>query len=273
MDEIYERILEVRKKGEEAVLVTVVEKEGSTPAPPGTKMLVQADGTTLGTVGGGALERLAFTKALELLEQQNSALVRYTLWGEDQVGEGEATGMICGGRVALFFEYLGYAARAYLFGAGHVGQAVARYLRGLRWFVTVIDERQGFAANVSGVNRAITANYASALTDESLPAGGFYVIATPSHDSDYLVLKRILLSTWHPRYVGLVASRRKAAEFRERLAADLGKDLDLSLLYAPVGLDLGGRSPDEVALSIVAEMQALRYGKTGHKHMRLLPEG
>lgn len=272
MDEIYECILELRKKGEEAMLVTVVEKEGPTPAPPGAKMLVQADGATSGTVGGGALERLAVAKALELLERQSSALVRYALWGEDQVGEGEATGMICGGKVALFFEYLGYTARAYLFGAGHVGQAVARYLKGLRWFVTVIDERQGLA-NVSGANRIIVADYASALTNESLPAGGFYVIATPSHDSDYLVLKRILSSTWRPRYVGLVASRRKAAEFYERLSADLGENLDLGLLYTPVGLDLGGRSPDEVALSIVAEMQALRYGKMGHKHMRLLPEG
>ncbi len=272
MDEIYEHILALRKKGEEAVLVTVVEKEGSTPAPPGTKMLVQADGTTLGTVGGGALERLAGAKALELLRRQESALVRYSLWGEDQVGEGEVTGMICGGRVALFFEYLGYAARAYLFGAGHVGQAVARYLKGLRWFVTVIDERPGLA-DMSEANRAITAEYAAALAGEAVPAGGFYVIATPSHDSDYVALKRVLCSDWQPRYVGMVASRRKTAEFHERLAADLGQGVDWSLLYAPVGLDLGGRSPEEVALSIVAEMQALRYGKTGHKHMRLAPTG
>jgi xanthine dehydrogenase accessory factor len=265
---IYARISELLQRGGEAMLVTVVDKQGSTPALPGTKLLMQAGGNPLGTVGGGALEHLAIEKALQLLGQRTSLLLRYSLTEGDQVIDGEATGMVCGGRVALFYEYLGHATRVVIYGAGHVGQAVARWLSRLQCYVAVVDPRPEMLAQLQGANRALQSGFEQAFQGETMPEGGYYIIATPGHESDYEVLKRIYSSGWAPRYVGMVASKRKAATFVQKLREELGENLDLGALYTPVGLDLGGSTPDEVALSIVSEMQALRNDKAGHCHMR-----
>ena len=108
MCEIYDRIVHLGERGGEAVLVTVVDKEGSAPAAPGAKMLVYTDGTTVGTVGGGALERLATSEALELLEQKRPLLVTYSLGEDGQASDAERINMACGGRASFFYDYLGY---------------------------------------------------------------------------------------------------------------------------------------------------------------------
>ncbi len=270
VDALYRAITELRGQGRAAMLVTVVEKEGSGPAVPGTKMLVMADGVTLGTVGGGALERLATRKALELLAERRSILVRYALGEDGAAAEAEPTGMICGGQAALFFDYLGYELRVCILGAGHVGKALVDCLQPLHGYITVIDPRAEMIAQIVGASRLVTAEYVAALQEEPDEPGTFYVIATPGHAADYIVLKTLFSRDRSPRYVGLVGSKKKVAIFVERLRAELGDAVDLSAMYSPVGLDLGGTTPEEVALSITAEIQALRYGRAGNKHLRLL---
>jgi xanthine dehydrogenase accessory factor len=267
--EVYERIAHLREQGGEAVLVTVVDKEGSAPAPPGAKMLVYADGSTVGTVGGGAMERLATPKALELLEQKRCLLITYSLGEDGDAFDGEPVNMACGGRASLFYDYLGYQAHIYIFGAGHVGRAIAYHLKGLPYHVTVVDHRQGLLTDLDGADRVLITEYDEALQDEQMPTGAFYVIATPSHAFAYVVLHRIFASGWQPRYVGIVGSRRKASSMLQRLAEELGDKADLDSIYCPVGLDLGGRTPEDIAIAIVAEIQALRHDKTGHRHMRI----
>jgi xanthine dehydrogenase accessory factor len=269
VDRIYEAILDLRRAGQAAMLVTVADKQGSAPALPGTKMLVYADGQTLGTVGGGALERLANTKALELLGQRQSLLVHYTLTEQGQLTDSEPTGMVCGGRAALLYEYLGHGMRVCIFGAGHVGKTLVDCLKRLPCYTIVVDPRPELIAQVEGANRLVTCEYAAAFQNEPVPTGAFYVIATPGHEMDYEVLKRTLSADWAPRYVGLVASKRKATVFMQRLREELGNNLDLCALYTPVGLDLGGSTPEEIAISITAEIMALQYDKLGHKHLRL----
>jgi xanthine dehydrogenase accessory factor len=95
------------------------------------------------------------------------------------------------------------------------------------------------------------------------------VIATPSHRFDYAVLRRALTSGWAPRYVGLIASKKKATGFLQDLKAELGENADLKSLYMPIGVDTGGSSAAEIAVSIIAEIQAVRYGRTGLRHLRL----
>ena len=179
--------------------------------------------------------------------------------------------MLCGGRVALFYEHLPSRPRVYLFGGGHVGQALVRHLKDLDFHVTMIDSRTGIESAGLEVNRLLIADYDRALSDEHVPEGGFFVIATHSHRFDYALLRRILTAGWKPRYVGMVASKKKAAGFLQDLKAELGADVDADLpaLYMPIGLDTGGRSAAEIAVSIAAEIQAVRYGRSGLPHLRL----
>jgi xanthine dehydrogenase accessory factor len=267
--EVFEKVIELQKTGQEGVLVTVVEKEGSGPLPAGARMLVYGDARTTGTIGGGALEQIATRKALDVLREQKSRLERYALTEQNEITEGEPTGMPCGGRVVLFYEYLRSTPRLYLFGGGHVGQELIHHLRNLDFHVTVIDERAGIEGGVVGADRVLVADYHQALGDERVPAASFFVIATSSHRFDYDLLRRILTSGWNPRYVGVIASRNKATTFLQNLAADLGADADLRMLYMPIGLDMGGSSAAEIAVSIVAEIQAVRYGRSGLSHLRL----
>ena len=269
MINVFEKIVELQQTGGDGVLVTVVEKEGSGPLPPGAKMLVYDDGRTVGTIGGGALELLATRTALEVLCEQKSRLKRYALSEQNEVVEGEPTGMLCGGRVALFYEYLPANPRVYLFGGGHVGQALVRHLRDLDFHVAVIDSRAGIDDAGLGADRVLIADYDRALSDEQVPEGGFFVIATHSHRFDYALLRRVLTSDWKPRYVGVIASKKKATGFLRDLKTELGSGADLRALYMPIGLDTGGSSAAEIAVSIAAEIQAVRYGRSGLLHLRL----
>ena len=268
MDAVYEAIVDARRRGEGAVLVTVVEAHGSTPARMGAKMLVRANGERLGTVGGGALEYEATRKAQELLASRRSLLQRYSL-SDDQAFEGEATGMVCGGAATLFYDYIGFSHHAFVFGGGHVGRAVVRLLGTLPYHTTVVDPRPEVAHDLAGADRVVTAEYLSALNDADVPLGGFFVIATPSHEADYDVLHHIMASSWQPAYVGMIGSRRKTEALLARLRDALGDAAPWNSLYSPIGLDVGGPTPEEIAVSIAAEMQAVRYDKPGHRHMRL----
>ena len=269
---IYEELLELHRSGGDAILATVVEKDGSGPLPPGAKMLIYRDGRTAGTVGGGDLERLATEKAAELLRERRSHLQRYALLDRHRVAEEEeTTGMVCGGKVTLFYEYVSSGPRLYIFGGGHVGQALAHHLRNLPYYVTIVDDRPGIEQALPAVDRVRIEDYESALEGDDVPQGSFFVIATPAHAADYVVLRRLVTSNWKPRYVGLLSSRTKANALLRRLRAELGEDIDLSAVYAPVGLDVGGSSADEIAISIIAEMQALRHERPGHRHLMAPP--
>jgi xanthine dehydrogenase accessory factor len=269
VDKLYESILQSRQRGEEAVVATVVETEGSTPARVGAKLLVRSDGTTVGTVGGGELETAVIARAQQLIAQRQGTLVRYTLTEDDHAVEGEVTGMLCGGNVTIFFDYIGRGARAYIYGAGHVGRALAQTLSGLGYYITVIDNRAEMADDVPGADRTLIADFVTALDDEYVAEGAYFLIATPSHDDDYATLRRVMASDWEPIYVGMLGSVQKSSTMRQRLRSDLGDDAPWHVLYTPVGLDVGGSTPAEIAISIASEMQAIRYGKNGHRHMRL----
>jgi xanthine dehydrogenase accessory factor len=270
--EIYEEILKLKEAGGDGVLATVVDKQGHCPAAIQAKMLVFADGRTLGTVGGGALEMKARQKAGEVLKRGQGFLEKYFLGEDEQPIDAQPTGMICGGWVTIFYEYIGAGEPLYMFGAGHIGRALAYHLKGLNFRLTVIDDRGELLKEMAAEGHVLTFLYDQFFKEEQIPAGGFVVIATYSHDMDYEVLKRIYELQGLPRYIGLIASRRKRDQMLTRLKDDLGGEVDLDRLYCPCGLDTGGRSPDEIAISMIAEIQALRYGKKGHKHLKELGE-
>lgn len=273
MTEIFEDLLKLKSNGEAGVLVTVVEKEGHGPAVVGTKMLVRPGGEKTGTVGGGALEHAAAKRALKVMEEQQGGLQKYLLSPDNELidpgTDVEKTGMMCGGAVTLFFEYFGSGAHLYIFGAGHIGKALAYHLRHLDYYITIVDNREGMAEALEGVQRRITTNYKTALQDQTVRPGSYFIIVTHSHALDYVVLKRIYEAGWQTPYIGLIASKRKAPVMVEQLKQEMGAELNLDNLYSPIGLRTGGTLPHDIALSIAAELQAVRYGKTGNNHMKL----
>jgi len=266
--DVLREVIKLREEGKEGVLITVVEKIGSGPSRVGDKMLVKPDGSKTGTVGGGTLEQIAVKRALSLLKERKNLLEKYDLSGE---GDKNAvkSGMLCGGNVTLFYEYIGTGPRVYIFGAGHVGKALVYHLRKLDYFITVLDSRKEILDELEGAHEKILTGYEKAFEDREIPEGSFFIITTHSHVTDYTVLKKIYEAHVKPSYIGLVASPNKARTLIERLRKELGKGLNLNILYTPVGLDIGGETPHEIAISIISEMQAVRYGKSGHRHLKM----
>ncbi len=275
MSAIYERIANLMRRGETGVLITVVAKGGSAPASPGTKLLLLSSGERVGTVGGGSLEHVALKKAQDILQDPRCLMQEFSPGEEGEIVDADRLGMICGGNITLFFAPLGHAAGVYLFGAGHIGRALASHLRESPFRTVLLDTRgdvleavKWHAGADDQPDKIHVPDYASIGTDVVIPDGSYVVIATHSHDLDYRVLRELYAKQCRPRYIGVVASRRKARVMVEQLAAELNTKPDLSCLYMPVGLDIGGGLPQEISISIVAEILCLHYGKSGLKHLR-----
>lgn len=175
--------------------------------------------------------------------------------------------MVCGGSVSIFFEYISPGTHVYIFGAGHVGKALIQHMKNLNYYITLLDHREGIFEDIEGVQRTFKIDYSDIKISEDIPQGSYIVIVTPSYNLDYAALKWAYKSGFKPSYIGMIASKKKLEMVMEKLVGDFDKEMDLKALYAPIGLDIGGTTPDEIAISIIAEIQALRYGKEGHKHV------
>jgi xanthine dehydrogenase accessory factor len=243
--------------GEDVVLVTVVATAGSVPPRVGFRMVVTAGGAE-GTVGGGALENEAIRMARALLQGGGEARLERI--------DVAAIGMACGGEVTLFLEPFRSAPRLWIFGGGHIGKALAPMAAAVGFSVTVADNRPEFAdkARFPEAERTICAPY-----DESVklvPAGAFVAILTHGHAHDEEVLRAMTMMEPRLPYVGMVGSSRKIAKALDEIRAsgvDPGPDV-----YAPIGLDLGGDTPGEIALAIAAQILGVRHRKDGLPHYR-----
>jgi xanthine dehydrogenase accessory factor len=254
---IWEAILEVLAGSGRGALATVVRTSGSVPQRPGARLLLRPDGTTLGTVGGGAIEE-AVREALHEVQCGGQPRFIARELGYD-------LGMCCGGRMELFVEPIEAAPRLWIFGAGHIAMPTAALARSVGFDVSVVDEREEWNSEVRfpGCARELT-DPASALGRRPLTAADWLLIVTHDHRLDEEILGLAVGLT--PRYVGLVGSRRKVFRLVQRIAARQGT-VALDRVYAPVGLDLGAVGPEEIAVSIVAELVALRRGKRTAQHL------
>jgi len=272
MKNVYESVPDLLARGEACVLVTIVETSGSVPAGPGAKLLVSSSGPVAGTVGGGPLESAAIEEAKRTLGTGECLLKKYSLeehvLGTSGVANAQETGMMCGGHVTLFYEHLSSSDRIVIFGAGHVGQSLVHHLGRMGRSVVVVDTREDILRGIVGPAKILLESFEEVPEKVKLPDGCYVVVCTNTHDSDLEVLKGLYSMEARPAYIGALASERKAATMRERLREAFGDGFDTKYLYMPVGLDIGGRSVDEIAISIIAEMQAIKHEKQGLLHMR-----
>ncbi len=238
--------------GEDGVMATVVSTSGSTPQQPGARMLLRADGTLVGTVGGGAVEAAIIEAMRHCLVEGRPRLVEQDL--------GQDLGMCCGGRMSIFVEPIQQAPRLVIFGAGHVGQATAPIAAAAGFAVTVVDDREDLntAERFPSATRLL-AEPQEAATELAITERDWLLIATHDHPLDEEALDHYARGPH--RYIGMIASKRKVFRILGRIASR-GPLPNLDKVYAPVGLPLGGASPGEIAISVVAELVALRRGQT-----------
>jgi len=267
MTNIYDELVKVQKSGEPCMMVTVVEDSGNTPVVVGKKMLVLEDGSSFGTVGGGAIEYNAIEKCKDLIKNQKSVFEKYLLSEGKIIKDAKTLPMACGGRASLFYEYIGPKGYVYIFGAGHVGQALSNVLKTMDFHVTIIDSRKEVYDRVKLCDRKVLSSYSDFLDNEGIKENSYVVICTPSHKYDYNVMNKILELKLKPKYVGMLCSKVKLKEFLEKTYETFGRKVDLTNFYAPIGLDTGGGSPEEIAISISSEILSILYEKKGHKHM------
>ncbi len=273
MENIYESLVALQKQGIPVMMVTVVEKTGDGPVEVGKKMIVGANKEAHGTVGGGALEFYAREKCKELLITKTNLYEKYLL-AEGKVYPNATTlPMACGGMCTLFYEYVGAKEYIYVFGAGHVGQALVNVLKTMPFHVTVIDERKEVAAAFQNADLIYEMPFVTFIEEWGIRENSFVVVCTPSHKYDYHVINKIIELKLKPRYVGMLCSPVKLRDYLEKTYQTFGQDIDLSKFYSPIGLDLGGGSPAEIAISITAEILALSNDKPNSIHMRETTHG
>jgi xanthine dehydrogenase accessory factor len=256
--EILEAFLEELREGRRAALATIVRATGSTPRTVGARMLVRADGPPLGTIGGGAFEAMVVADAREMLSREaGPPLVKRYAFTEQGA---DALGMACGGAAEVLIEVASAGPRLVVFGAGHVGVALVRLAATVGFECELVDDREEAVEAAKGKvpGRAVLCDPEYASGVPKLDPACFVAVVTRCHRTDRLALAHVLPSP--VRYLGLIGSRRKRTVIFDQLHREDGIPLDaLERVRCPIGLPLGGDTPEEIAVSIVAELLQVRH--------------
>jgi len=251
------------------VLCQIVRAEGSTPGKPGWKLLARPDGSAFGNLGGGAFEALVKADALAKLGDDGAVSEVKRYYFTEEAVKGEPTGMVCGGMAEVFLEILVAAPMLVICGGGPVGQALARAGALAGFELLVADDRAEFrrpelfppGTRIAGVARGYEEAFLESLARRDL----YVAVVSRCWETDAAALVSVLRQDpARLRYLGLMGSRRKIARVRDEVAAQ-GADPDRHPWHAPIGLPVGGDSPGEIAISIVAEMLETRYGRDGRE--------
>ncbi len=253
--DLWEEIVRLRRAGVPAALCTVVSTRGSTPGKQTMKMLVRADGTTLGSVGGGCVEKDAVAMAREAIASDRARTRTFQLNRLDDPD----TGLICGGQVTILAEPV-VPPRLVLFGGGHVAEAVARMAPACDFHVEVCDPRPEFAnpSRHPEAHATFCGSWAEAVARQGGAEHHYLVVVTRGHHDDLEVLRELWRARVRPPYLGMIGSRAKKAQL-DRILADEGADAAwLAAVKTPIGLEIGARSPGEIAVSLLAELVRLR---------------
>jgi xanthine dehydrogenase accessory factor len=243
--------------GEPVALVTITGSTGSTPQRVGAKMLVYEDGRTVGTIGGGCYENEAFWKAREAIKSRKPLNMSFEL-NDDFAQE---TGLVCGGQMEVFIEPVEASPELFVFGAGHVGHVVGKMAHEVGFRVHVVDDREKFANTERfgpGID-VIVDDIPTWLDTHSLPAIAYAVVVTRGHRHDLETMRGLLKTPL--RYLGLIGSKAKVKRIFDMLREEGVTPDTLRPVHAPIGLDIGAITPQEIAVSIVAELIAVKHGK------------
>jgi xanthine dehydrogenase accessory factor len=255
---IFAELEEAYQRGEAVALVTILETSGSTPQKAGAKMVVGRDGRLRGTIGGGCVESEILFRARRAIETRRPELGSYDFNADE-----DENGLICGGSMKVFIEPVVPPPRVFIIGAGHVAMPVAQVAKVAGFEVIVLDDRPKYANEERFPDAdVVKAGPIPELASEFTYGDNAYVvIVTRGHKEDEEALRVFIESD--AAYLGLIGSVNKFDKIFQRLERDGVSAERLEAVHSPIGLDLGGSSPGEIAVSIVAELLAVRYQRTG----------
>ncbi len=244
---IYEEILRLTREDRPSALATIVQCAGSAPQKEGSKMLVRDDGTTMGTLGGGCIEAEVVQNSLMVIKDGSARTVPFNLTEKDG-------GLVCGGKILVFIEPIVPEPHLVILGAGHVGKALSSVAAFSGFRVTVVDDREEYAnrKNLSRANDVIVSDFASVFSKVPVDKKTYLVIATRGHNHDLDALKAGLKT--EACYIGLLGSRRKRALLFKMLREEGFSDHDIQRVIIPVGIPIGSVTPEEISISIVAQI-------------------
>jgi xanthine dehydrogenase accessory factor len=258
MSEILKEALGRINQGEIIAFVTVVETKGSTPREIGAKMLVNKNGLLAGTIGGGITEAKVIEEAKQALREGKGKLLTYHLTKEQAALD---EGAICGGEMKVFIDILQPKEEVLIFGAGHIAVCVSKLAKMVGFKVTIIDDRKEFANQdrFPEADEIIAEDTEKALRHFNIISSTYIIVVTRGHLKDEEVLTSVIRSG--AAYIGMIGSRNKNATVFKQLTKKGISQGELNKVHAPIGIDIGAQTPEEIAVSIMAEIIQVRREK------------
>ena len=252
--DVYEQIVELRRQGRRGAVATITTVRGSIPSFQTAKMLVRDDGSIAGTIGGGCVEAEVWQAAREVMEEEKPRSLTFNLNNDPKYD----TGLICGGTLEIFIEPVLPPALLYIFGAGHVAYNLYKVATVAGFDVTVVDDRESYAnrERFPDAREIIAADFDEVTQQLRLPESSYIVIVTRGHRDDMRLLRWAV--NLNARYLGMIGSRRKTISIYKELEKEGIPAARFAHVHAPVGLEIGAVTPEEIAVAIVAEMIAVR---------------
>jgi len=264
--DLFEEIVRMRRAGERGALAMIVHTNGSIPSYESSRMLVRDDGSIVGTIGGGCVEAEVWAAAKEVIVAEQPRKMTFNL-NQDAAYD---AGLICGGTLEIFVEPILPQPLLYIFGGGHISSAVARVASASGFSVHVADDREAFA-NTERFPMAdkLYTTYEDAFAKIAPNASSYLLIVTRGHRDDMRVLAWAVRTD--ARYIGMIGSKRKVLSVYKALEKEGYAPEEFERVHAPVGLDIGALTPEEIAVSITAELIAVRRNAVGlpHKSVKL----
>lgn len=240
-----------------AALATVVQRKGSTPRKDAAKMLIYEDGRRTGTIGGGCAEAEVCREAMAAIQAEKPRLLQFDLTGDDA----EDGGMICGGSMEVYVEPVLPDPTLMIFGAGHVGRCVAEIAKLIGFRIAVVDDRIKYAnrERFPDADALYVDTWENAFPQLPVTASTYLLIVTRGHEYDLACLRYALKSP--AKYIGLMGSARKVKLFFDALEKEGVDPSQFKRVYSPVGVEIGSETPEEIAVSIAAQLVAVRKSK------------
>ncbi len=252
--DIYDEIVRLRKQGQKCAVATIVQVNGSIPSYESAKLLVREDGSMMGTVGGGCVEAEVWNAAREVIDTEKPRHLNFSL-GQDAAYD---NGLICGGQLNIFVEPVVPQPRAYIFGGGHVSKSISKVATLAGFSTVIVDNREAFAnrERFPEAEETYAEEYEDVFGKLTVTSSTYVIIVTRGHRDDMRVLRWAV--TTPARYVAMIGSKRKTISVVHELEKEgFSREL-FEKVFAPMGLEIGAESPEEIAISVVAEMIAVR---------------